>query len=117
MTIVNKTFDELTAKELYEILRVRAEVFVVEQSCVYQDLDRTDYISRHIMLCEDGEIIAYLRVFREESNTVRIGRVLTTKRGLGYGLKCMEEGLKILAEVKKEFGGKRRRKNEKRTKK
>lgn len=101
MTLVNKTFHELTATELYEILRVRADVFVVEQNCVYQDLDRTDYVSRHVVLYDGDEIIAYLRIFAENTDTARIGRVLSTKRGKGYGLKCMEEGLKS---AKRDFG-------------
>ena len=101
MTTANKAFDELTARELYEILRVRSEVFVVEQSCIYQDLDRTDYISRHVILYENDEIVSYLRVFPASDGVARIGRVLTTKRGLGYGLKCMAEGLDS---AKKHFG-------------
>lgn len=50
MNLVIKSFEELTKRELYEILRVRSEVFVVEQECVYQDLDGLDYDSIHIFL-------------------------------------------------------------------
>ena len=49
-----KYFDELTTKELYEILKARAEIFVVEQNCVYQDLDDTDCRSLHIFYEEEG---------------------------------------------------------------
>ena len=54
VSIVSKYFDELTTKELYEILKARAEIFVVEQNCVYQDLDDVDYWSLHIFCKEDG---------------------------------------------------------------
>ena len=52
VSIVSKYFDELTTKELYEILKARSEIFVVEQNCVYQDLDGVDYRSLHIF-CEE----------------------------------------------------------------
>ena len=52
ISIISKYFDELTTKELYEILKARAEIFVVEQNCVYQDLDDVDYRSLHIF-CEE----------------------------------------------------------------
>ncbi len=48
MKLVIKEFNELTTKELYELLKARAEIFVVEQNCVYQDLDDIDYNSLHI---------------------------------------------------------------------
>ena len=98
MTIVNKSFDELTSHELYELLRVRAEVFVVEQSCIYQDLDRIDYDSRHVLLYDEDEIVAYLRVFSDGDGIARIGRVLTTRRGCGFGLTCMKEGIRSAIE-------------------
>ena len=63
MNLVIKRFNELTTTELYEILRARAEVFVVEQNCVYQDLDDMDYNSLHIFLEEEGKVKAYLRAF------------------------------------------------------
>ena len=53
-----KPFQELTADELYEILRVRSEVFVVEQDCVYQDLDGDDKASIHIWLTDGDEVVA-----------------------------------------------------------
>ena len=98
MNLYIKTFQELTTKELYEILRVRTEVFVVEQNCIYQDLDEKDMESLHLFYEKDERIQAYLRIFVKDSKTnlVQIGRVLTTMeaRGTGLGLKLMEEGLK-----------------------
>ena len=98
MNLYIKTFQELTTKELYEILRVRAEVFVVEQNCIYQDLDEKDMDSLHLFYEKDGRIQAYLRIFIKDPKTklVQIGRVLTTMetRGTGLGLEILEEGLK-----------------------
>ena len=62
--IVAKKFYELNNKELYQILRLRSEVFVVEQDCVYQDLDNKDQISIHIFQKEKDEIVAYTRIFK-----------------------------------------------------
>ena len=66
--IVAKTFYELNNQELYQILRLRSEVFVVEQDCVYQDLDNKDQISIHIFQKEKDEIVAYTRIFKKLTN-------------------------------------------------
>lgn len=89
----SKYFDELSTKELYEILRARAEIFVVEQNCVYQDLDGTDYGSLHVFDEEDGRVTAYLRAFFTDSHTVQMGRVLTVRHGAGLGGKLLKEGI------------------------
>ena len=81
VSIISKYFDELTTKELYEILKARAEIFVVEQNCVYQDLDDLDYRSLHIFCEEDGEVTAYMRAFFKDADTVQMGRVLTRHHG------------------------------------
>ena len=105
MNLYVKTFQELTTKELYEILRVRAEVFVVEQNCIYQDLDEKDMDSLHLFYEKDGRIQAYLRIFVRDSKTklVQIGRVLSTMevRGTGLGLEIVKDGLEA---SKKHFG-------------
>ena len=84
-------FKELNTTELYELLKARSEIFVVEQNCVYQDLDDRDYESLHVFYEEDGKVIAYLRAFRKEEETVQIGRVLTVKHGTGLGGKLLKE--------------------------
>lgn len=89
----SKYFDELTTRELYEILRARAEIFVVEQNCVYQDLDGIDYESLHVFAEEGGKVTAYLRAFYKEENTVQMGRVLTLRHGEGLGGKLLREGI------------------------
>ena len=93
--LVIKKFDRLTPREVYEILKIRTAVFVVEQECPYQEVDGTDYDSLHVWLEEDGEIVAYLRVFERdaENDTVQIGRVLSKRRGEGLGAKVMGYGI------------------------
>jgi len=100
MNFIKKRFEELTIKELYEILRVRAEVFVVEQNCVYQDLDEKDQDSLHLFYEEAGRIQAYLRLFlkNREEKLAQIGRVLTLARGTGLGGTILKEGLKAAKE-------------------
>ena len=86
-----KTFRELTVDELYELLRVRSEVFVVEQDCVYQDLDGDDLSSLHLWLTVDDKVLALARVCPAGTHMkeISIGRVITTERGKGYGKQIM----------------------------
>ena len=94
MKLKSKFFNELSTKELYELLRARAEIFVVEQNCVYQDLDCKDYNSLHVFFENDGVVEAYLRAFLKEKGVVQIGRVLTLEHGKGMGGKILTAGLK-----------------------
>ena len=100
MKIVTKHFNELSLTELYEILKARINVFVVEQNCPYPEIDDKDQDAYHIFIKEDQEIVAYLRVlapgvsYKEAS----VGRVLTTKRNKGYGNLIMNEGIKLINE-------------------
>ena len=86
-----KTFQELTTDELYELLRVRSEVFVVEQNCVYQDIDGDDQKSIHLWLTVDDKVVALARVCPAGTHMkeISIGRVITTVRGKGYGKQFM----------------------------
>jgi len=92
MTVV-KTFSELSIQELYQILRLRSEVFVVEQNCVYQDIDNKDQVSVHIFIKEKNEIVAYTRIFKSGDyyKNPSIGRVVVSKkkRGKQLGKKIM----------------------------
>ncbi|MBR4227847.1 MAG: GNAT family N-acetyltransferase [Bacteroidales bacterium] len=92
-----KLFRELTVDELYELLRVRSEVFVVEQDCVYQDLDGDDQFSVHLWLTEGDKVVALCRVCPAGTHMeeVSIGRVITTERGKGNGKRIMLEGIKV----------------------
>jgi len=78
-------FAELTPAELYEIIKARFNVFYLEQDCKYPDLDDIDYTATHLALFRQGKVIAYARLFTTGSNLFRIGRMLTTDRGKGFG--------------------------------
>ncbi|MBP5709060.1 MAG: GNAT family N-acetyltransferase, partial [Bacteroidales bacterium] len=86
-----KSFEELTTYELYELLRVRSEVFVVEQNCVYQDLDGDDQPAIHLWLTVEDKVVALARVCPAGSHMkeISIGRVITTERDKGYGKQIM----------------------------
>ena len=95
-----KKFDELTNDELYNILKLRISVFVVEQNCTYQDLDGNDKEAYHIFFTENSEIIAYLRIVDKGVlyDEVCIGRVISTRRRCGLGTKLLSEGIKVARE-------------------
>jgi len=93
-----KQFEELTVYRLHEILKARQKVFMLEQQIRCLDPDFSDYSSLHLSLLDAGELVAYLRAYpsEEEKNTLRIGRVLTLKRGIGLGRCLMEQSLSVL---------------------
>ena len=96
-----KRFDELTTQELYELLRIRTDVFVVEQNCVYQDMDYDDQAAIHLWLTDEAErIVALCRVCPAGTHMeeVSIGRVITTERGKGYGKQIMLAGIEAAKE-------------------
>jgi len=87
--MISKWFNELSNTEIYEILKARATIFVKEQNITYVDEDDVDYDSLHIFRIEDGRVIAYLRAYREDDDTVKVGRVLTIEHGKGIGTELM----------------------------
>ena len=97
MDLVVKRFKELTVEELYKILKARFDVFIVEQNCIYQEIDDKDQYSYHVFLLEDSDIKAYLRVVDKgvSFEEVSIGRVLTLDRGCGLGKLILTEGIKV----------------------
>ena len=101
MRFVAKKFDELSTSELYEILKARAEIFVMEQQILYLDMDDIDYRSLHCFIEENGKVIAYLRAFydTEKQEKVHIGRVLTVEHGKGHGKALLEESLPVIKAV------------------
>lgn len=106
MKLKIKTFNELTTTELYEILRARSEIFLLEQKIICQDLDRKDYDSLHCFFEENGAVKAYLRAFVPDNSpeAVKIGRVLSITHGIGLGTRIMTEAI---PEITKRFGCKK----------
>ena len=101
MKFVAKTFSELSTDELYEIMKSRAEVFLLEQGIICQDLDNKDRDSLHCFFAEGNRVTAYLRAFESGKDSVTFGRVLTLEHGKGIGTELM---LKSIEEVKARFG-------------
>lgn len=101
MNFMAKKFNELTTTELYEILKARAEIFIMEQNIHYQDMDDVDYDSLHCFCVEDNKVIAYLRAFYKEESIVKLGRVLTLKHGNGIGKDLLEQSLIAIKEKMK----------------
>lgn len=99
METVIKRFAELTTDELYDILRLRAEVFVVEQNCVYQDLDGRDQAAVHVWVRGETGILAYLRVMDRgvTQEYTAIGRVIAVRRQ-GLGTRALREGIRVARE-------------------
>lgn len=92
MEIFVKPFEELDINELYEILRLRVDVFVVEQNCPYPEIDGRDLDAIHIYLEDTGEILAYARLY-EEDGQVHLGRVIAKTRRKGYGSLILKEAI------------------------
>ena len=100
MTYSLQTFSELSTQELYDILQLRSEIFVVEQDCVYQDMDGLDQQCLHLSAREEGRLIGYVRILPPglayENPT--IGRVVVAKdqRGRGIGVELMERAQSVI---------------------
>jgi ElaA protein len=92
-----KTFDELSTQELYQILRLRSEVFVVEQNCVYQDIDNKDQKALHLFGIVEGEIIAHSRLFKpgDYFEFSSIGRVVVAEkhRDKNFGHELIDQSI------------------------
>lgn len=100
MNFISKKFKELTTVELYEILKSRTEIFLLEQRIICQDLDDKDYESLHCFFVDGERVIAYLRAFCSGEGVVTIGRVLTLEHKKGLGSELMK---KSIEEIKKQF--------------
>lgn len=98
-----KTFKELSTSELFEIYRLRARVFVVEQNCAYQDVDEKDLKAHHVLSFENGELIAYARLLPPAVSYQEpaIGRVVVAPeyRRTGTGQKLMKYCLQKMTEL------------------
>lgn len=95
-----KTFSELNTQELYNILQLRSEVFVVEQDCVYQDLDGKDEKALHIIGFKNNKVVAYTRVFKpgDYFEYASIGRVVVdqNEREHKYGYDIMNASVEAI---------------------
>lgn len=92
-----KPFDALTRNELYEVLSLRSAVFVVEQDCVYADMDGKDKKALHVIGKKDNKIVCYARIFKagDYAKEASIGRVVVQKeqRKFGYGKVIMKDAI------------------------
>lgn len=97
-----KTFGELNTTELYHLLQLRSEIFVVEQDCAYQDLDGKDQKALHIMGIKNKQILAYTRIFKagDYMDKASIGRVVVKdgERKHGYGVAIMKASIRAVEE-------------------
>ena len=95
-------FEELTTKKLYEVLKLRVDVFVVEQNCPYPELDNLDQQSIHLLYSENGEVLAYARLVPAgiKYDLPSIGRVIVHKsaRGRGLAKKLLERSIHYILE-------------------
>ncbi|RAJ17857.1 GNAT family N-acetyltransferase [Olleya aquimaris] len=97
LNIIVKTFQELTTQELYDILQLRSEVFVVEQDCVYQDIDSKDQKALHVIGFKNNKVVAYTRLFKpgDYFKFSSIGRVVVAEneRHHKYGNAIMKASI------------------------
>ena len=95
-----KPFQELLTIELYELLQLRSEVFVVEQDCVYQDIDGKDQNALHVLGYKADKLIAYARIFKpgDYFNEASIGRVIVkeNERQYKYGYDIMRASIEAI---------------------
>ncbi|MEJ1221450.1 GNAT family N-acetyltransferase [Sediminicola sp. 1XM1-17] len=101
-----KKFQELSLDQLYAVLQLRSEVFVVEQDCVYQDLDGKDHKALHVMGIKDNKVVAYTRIFKSGDyfEQASIGRVVVkaSERKFGYGMDIMNASIAAVEHYFKE---------------
>ena len=95
-----KSYQELNKKELYDLLQLRSEVFVVEQDCVYQDIDGKDQKARHVLGYKKDQLVAYTRIFKagDYFEKASIGRVVVAKnqRHFKYGHDIMRASIEAI---------------------
>ena len=105
MEVAVKTFEELQVGELYKLLQLRSDIFVVEQDCVFLDPDDRDQIALHVLGGEGRELVGYARIFGpgDYFEQPSIGRVAVRKafRGRGLGIQIMQVAVNA---VKERFG-------------
>lgn len=100
MELVVKHFKELTTEELFDIYKLRSDVFIIEQNCACPDVDDADKVAYHVYFKRENGILAYLRVLPQgiKFDEVSIGRVIAVKRRCGLGSKILSEGIRVAKE-------------------
>lgn len=99
MELITKTYNELSKDELYDILYLRSDVFIMEQERVCRDVDGDDRNALHVWLKDENGIAAYLRIlYNEGAKTALIGRVIAVRRKTGLGKRIVTEALGISKE-------------------
>ncbi len=95
-----KSFDELSPRLLYQVLKLRQDVFIIEQNCIYDDIDGIDPFCDHLCLLENGHLIGYARLVPDNHlfDNPSIGRIVVSadKRGHGYGRNVIKKALEVL---------------------
>jgi ElaA protein len=107
-----KLFKDLTTESLYQFLRLRAEVFIIEQDCIYQDIDNNDAGATHIYATTTPEpnapVIAYARILQPNQKypNASIGRIVTSSsfRGLGLGKLLVEQSVSLCKKLYPNYG-------------
>ena len=98
--LIWQSFESLTNDQLYDILNLRQKVFIIEQDCLYEDLDYSDQDANHLLLYKDNRLIGYSRVFPPgiKYDGASIGRIVTDLdyRGKGYGKSITHESIQFL---------------------
>lgn len=106
MKISVKKYNELTIENIYSILQLRSEVFVVEQNCVYQDIDKKDQIAYHVIGMKKNKLIAYSRIFDSGDyfSKPSIGRIVVKEeyRGFSFGYQLVKESIVFIEKNFKE---------------
>lgn len=100
LDITIKSFNELTIEQLYDLLQLRSEVFVVEQDCVYQDVDGKDQKALHVLGYKNDQLVAYTRIFKagDYFAEASIGRVVVraNTRKFKYGYAIMNASIEAI---------------------
>ncbi len=98
MKFIAKKFNALTTTELYEILKSRMEIFMLEQEIHCLDMDNVDYESLHCFLWDGERVSAYLRAYEIGEGIVKMGRVLSLRHGEGFGRTLMKNAIPAIKE-------------------
>ena len=99
MKTIHKTYEELSNKELEDLFRLRQQIFIIEQQCFYEDIDGYDDKASHLLIYEEKDLSAYLRIFKPgiKYKEASLGRIVVAPsyRGTGLGEKLIRKGLKL----------------------